>query len=119
MFTGRHMSATNETARYAIQVTNELFHNVNVEAWKNIIESFESKHPDLKVNVFFDNKPIFNIHELNEWGKIRFGNAIYFSVSGERFRAISTLKKYLVEAAGKRASIYKKNDPAGLLQLEW
>ena len=33
---------------YSILVTNELFHNGNVEAWKKIIQSYTTKYPGLQ-----------------------------------------------------------------------
>jgi len=37
------------TPRYAVVVSNELFHNGNVEAWKRIVASYKAKHPNLEV----------------------------------------------------------------------
>jgi hypothetical protein len=37
------------TPRYSVQVTNELFHNGNVEAWKRIVESYKTKYQGLDV----------------------------------------------------------------------
>jgi len=48
------------TPRYSIQVSNELFHNGNVEAWKKIITSYEITYQDTKVLVFYDNAQINN-----------------------------------------------------------
>jgi len=42
------------TPRYSVQVTNELFHNGNVEAWKKIVESYITTYGDLEVLIWYD-----------------------------------------------------------------
>src|SRR5512145_959859 len=42
----------NITPKYAVEVSNELFHNGNVEAWKKIVESYTTSYPTLKVYIF-------------------------------------------------------------------
>ena len=58
------------TPMYSIPVTNELFHNGNVEAWKKIIQSYNMKYPGLEVFIFYEGERIHDINTLFKWGKL-------------------------------------------------
>lgn len=98
------------TPKYSVQVTNELFHNGNVEAWKNIIESYEMKHKGINVFIFHDGKRVNNLNSLFKWGKVKNGDVILFSVGGENIRGISKLQRYLFEGASNRFNRFLKKD---------
>ncbi len=97
-----------ETPRYAVPVTNEFFHYGNVEAWRNIIDHYQEKHPNLKVRVFHKDKPIHRIGTLFKWGKVSVGDVIQFSVTGPEFKNVAKLKKYLSIGASPRYSPFIK-----------
>jgi len=105
------------TPKYSIQVTNELFHNGNVEAWKKIVESFKTAHPDLDVLIFYENELINDINTLFKWGKVKSGNLIFFQVAGENIRSVSKLQKYLFEGASPRFEQYLKLGVGKVLNL--
>lgn len=105
------------TPRYAIQVSNELFHNGNVEAWKKIIESFNHKYPDLEVSVFFEGEVINDINSLFKWGKVKHGDSIFFQVGGEDIKGVSKLQKYLYEGASHRFEQFLKVGVGKVLNL--
>jgi len=105
------------TPKHAVQVTNELFHNGNVEAWINIVESYKSKFPGLDVHVFHDGQKVANIQALFKWGKVKHGDVVLFSVSGEGIQAVSKLKRYLFEGASQRYETYIKKDVNKVLNL--
>ncbi|HMA99382.1 MAG TPA: hypothetical protein VKS21_00205, partial [Spirochaetota bacterium] len=46
------------TDKLGVVVSNELFHNGNVEAWTRIIKSYSAKYPDNQVKVFYDGELI-------------------------------------------------------------
>jgi hypothetical protein len=96
------------TPKYGVVVSNELFHNGNVEAWKKILESYEVKYPDLKVHVMFGGEVINDINSLFKWGKVKHGDSIYFQVSGENILGVSKLQKYLYEGASQRYEQFLK-----------
>ncbi|MFP4212197.1 MAG: hypothetical protein ACLFR8_13215, partial [Alkalispirochaeta sp.] len=96
------------TPRYSVVVTNELFHNGNVEAWKRIIASFRSTYPDLEVLIWYDNERINDINALFKWGKVKHGTPIMFSVAGEEIRDVSKLQRYLFEGASPRFEMFLK-----------
>jgi ribosomal protein L12E/L44/L45/RPP1/RPP2 len=96
------------TPKYGVVVSNELFHNGNVEAWKKILESFEVKYPDLKVHVMFGGEVINDINSLFKWGKVKHNDSIYFQVSGENIMGVSKLQKYLYEGASQRYEQFLK-----------
>ncbi|MBN1532755.1 MAG: hypothetical protein JXA20_08840 [Spirochaetes bacterium] len=96
------------TQKYGVQVSNELFHNGNVEAWKKIVESFKVKFPDLDVYIYFEGELINDINALFKWGKVKHGDSIFFQVAGEEIRGVSKLQKYLHEGASPRFEQFLK-----------
>lgn len=91
--------AVRMTPKYSIPVTNELFHNGNVEAWKKIIESYNSKYPKLEVFIFYDGERILDINTLFKWGKVKHGSAILVAVAGEDIKDVAKLQRYLRQGA--------------------
>jgi len=87
------------TPMYSIPVTNELFHNGNVEAWKKVIQSYKTKHPDLDVYIFYEGERIHDINTLFKWGKVKHGSAILISVAGETIKDGAKLQRYLKQGA--------------------
>ena len=87
------------TPMYSVTVTNELFHNGNVEAWKRIIASYNSKHPDLQVLVYYDGERITNLNALFKWGKVKHGSSIQFAIAGENISDVAKLQRYLAQGA--------------------
>ena len=102
-----------------ILVTNELFHNGNVEAWKKIISSYNSKYPQCRVNVYYDGELILDINSLFKWGKVKHGTAILVSVStpDDKLMDLSKLRKYLLEGASPRFEYFLKGAPGKTLEL--
>ncbi|MBN2510684.1 MAG: hypothetical protein JXB03_10415 [Spirochaetales bacterium] len=90
------------TPLYSVPVTNELFHNGNVEAWKRIIKSYTTKHPQLEVYIFYEGERIHDINALFKWGKVKHGSAILFAVSGEDVKDVAKLQRYLMQGASPR-----------------
>jgi hypothetical protein len=105
------------TPRYSVLVTNELFHNGNVEAWKKIILSFNTKYPDLDVMIWYDNERINDINALFKWGKVKHGNPILFGVAGENIRDVSKLQRYLFEGASSRFEVFLRGGVDKVLDL--
>lgn len=108
---------TNITPKYGVQVTNELFHNGNVEAWKKILESYHAKFPELTVHVMFGGEVINDINSLFKWGKVKHGDSIFFQVSGENILGVSKLQKYLFEGASQRYEQFLKLGVGRVLNL--
>ena len=105
------------TPLYSVQVTNELFHNGNVEAWKKIIESYLTKHPGLEVVVFYENERINDLNTLFSWGKVKHDGLIMFQVIGEDICDVSKLQKYLFEGASRRFEQFLKIGVGQVLNL--
>ncbi|HKI98345.1 MAG TPA: hypothetical protein VKB51_07725 [bacterium] len=105
------------TPKYSVQVSNELFHNGNVEAWKNIVESYKTKYPGLEVHIFHDGQKVNNINALFKWGKVKHGDVIVFCVSGEEFKGVAKLQRYLYEGASIRFENFLKKDVNKVLNL--
>lgn len=87
------------TPMISINVTNELFHNGNVEAWKRIIQSYTTKYAALEVFVFYDGERIQDLNTLFKWGKVKHGSAILISVAGDTPTDVGKLKRYLSQGA--------------------
>jgi len=94
------------TPRYGVLVTNELFHNGNVEAWRKIIESYKTKYSGLDVLIWYDNEKINDINTLFKWGKVKHGTPIMISVVGDDIKDVSKLQKYLFEGASSRFEVF-------------
>ncbi|HPS58960.1 MAG TPA: hypothetical protein PK514_12715 [Spirochaetota bacterium] len=105
------------TPKYGVQVSNELFHNGNVEAWKKILESYQVKYPDLTVHIMYEGEVINDINSLFKWGKVKHGDSIFFQVSGEEIIGVSKLQKYLYEGASQRYTQFLKLGIGRVLNL--
>jgi len=104
-------------AKVAVNVTNELFHNGNVEAWKKIIESYKLKYPGLDVLIWYEGERINDINALFKWGKVKHGTPIMFSVAGDSPRDLSKLRKYLFEGASSRFEVFLHGAHGTVLRL--
>ena len=107
----------NVSAKISVMVTNELFHNGNVEAWKKIIASYTAKHPGLEVMIWYDGERINDINTLFKWGKVKHGTPIVFSVAGDNIKDVSKLKKYLFEGASQRFEVFLRGAVNSVLDL--
>ena len=105
------------TPKYSVQVSNELFHNGNVEAWKNIIEAYHGRHPNCRVIVYHEGELIHDLNALFKWGKVKHGGVIFFQISGPQVKNVSRLQKYLIEGASPRFEAFMKHDVNQALQL--
>ncbi|MGP1445179.1 MAG: hypothetical protein ACTTI6_05030 [Treponema sp.] len=101
----------------SVVVTNELFHNGNVEAWKRIIRSYNARYPHNKVIVFYDGEQIVDINTLFKWGKVKHGSSIQFAVAGEEIKDLSKLSKYFAEGASPRFESFLRGSPSTVLNL--
>ncbi|HSV56209.1 MAG TPA: hypothetical protein VLH39_03765 [Magnetospirillaceae bacterium] len=105
------------TPMYSVLVTNELFHNGNVEAWKRIIDSYRAKHPDLDVIVYYDRERITNLNALFKWGKVKRGTTIQFAVVGENISDVAKLLRYLQQGASHMFEAFLKGPVNSILPL--
>lgn len=105
------------TPLYAVPVTNELFHNGNVEAWKKIIQSYNHKHPNLEVYIYYEGERIHDIHSLFKWGKVKHGSAIMFAVAGEDIKDVAKLQRYLKQGASPKFEEFLKFPISQILNL--
>jgi len=105
------------TPKYGVQVSNELFHNGNVEAWKNIIESYHTFHSDNRVIVYHEGELIQDLNSLFKWGKVKHAGLIFFQIIGSKIKGVSKLQKYLYEGASPRYEAFLKHDVSKVLKL--
>jgi len=105
------------TPMYSIPVTNELFHNGNVEAWKKIIQSYTTKYPGLEVYVFYEGERIHDINTLFKWGKVKHGSAIMIAIAGDDFKDVAKLQRYLKQGASHMFEAFLKGQVGAVLNL--
>lgn len=105
------------TPMYSVVVQNELFHNGNVEAWKRIIESYKTKHPNLEVYIYYDNERILNINSLFKWGKVKHGSTIQFAVAGADIMDVAKLQRYLNQGASHMFESFLHGPVSTVLKL--
>jgi hypothetical protein len=105
------------TPMYGIPVTNELFHNGNVEAWKKIIQSYTTKYPGLEVFVFYEGERIHDINTLFKWGKVKHGSSIMISIAGDDIRDVAKLQRYLKQGASHMFEAFLKAPVNTVLNL--
>ncbi len=101
----------------SVPVSNELFHNGNVEAWKRIIRSYNAKYPTAQVLVYYDGERIVDINTLFKWGKVKHGSCIQFAVSAEEIKDLSKLSKYFRQGASPLFEAFLKGSPDTVLSL--
>ena len=105
------------TPRYSVFVTNELFHNGNVEAWKKIIMAYNHKYPGNEVLIWYENERINDINTLFKWGKVKHGTPIIISIMGSEFKEISKLQRYLFEGASPRFENFLRGAPNQIIDI--
>ncbi len=105
------------TPQYSVPVTNELFHNGNVEAWKRVIMSYTTKYPNLEVFVYYDGERITNLNSLFKWGKVKHGSCIQFAVAGDDIKDVAKLQRYLRQGASPAFEAFLKGPVTSTLNL--
>ena len=105
------------TPMYSVPVSNELFHNGNVEAWKKIIQSYETKYTDCEVSVFYEGEKIHDINTLFKWGKVKHGSTILFAILGTEINDVAKLQRYLRQGASRQFEDFLKFPVNTVLKL--
>jgi hypothetical protein len=105
------------TPMYSVTVTNELFHNGNVEAWKRIIASYNAKYATLQVYIYYEGERILDLNSLFKWGKVKHGSAIQFAVAGSDIKDVAKLQRYLVQGASNQFEAFLRGPVSNVLKL--
>jgi hypothetical protein len=105
------------TPMYSVTVTNELFHNGNVEAWKRIIASYNAKYAALQVYIYYEGERILDLNSLFKWGKVKHGSAIQFAVAGSEIKDVAKLQRYLVQGASNQFEAFLRGPVSNVLKL--
>ncbi|MDR2618116.1 MAG: hypothetical protein LBC62_04515, partial [Treponema sp.] len=105
------------TPMYSVVVSNELFHNGNVEAWKRIVASYKAKYPALEVYIYYEGERILDINSLFKWGKVKHGSAIQFAVAGNDIKDVAKLQRYLVQGASHQFEAFLHGPVNNVLKL--
>jgi hypothetical protein len=102
---------------YSVTVTNELFHNGNVEAWKRIISSYNARYSELQVYIYYEGERILDINSLFKWGKVKHGSAIQFAVAGTEIKDVAKLQRYLVQGASNQFEAFLRGPVSSVMKL--
>ncbi|TAH55342.1 MAG: hypothetical protein EWM51_02955 [Treponema sp.] len=105
------------TPLISVVVSNELFHNGNVEAWKRIIRSYNAKYPNLQVFIYYDGERIVDINTLFKWGKVKHGSCIQFRVSGDDIQDLAKLSRYFRQGASPQFEAFLHGSPDTVMNL--
>ena len=105
------------TPMYSVIVSNELFHNGNVEAWKRIVSSYNARYPELQVYIYYEGERILDINSLFKWGKVKHGSSIQFAVSGNDIKDVAKLQRYLVQGASNMFEAFLQGSMSSVLRL--
>ena len=105
------------TPMYSVPVTNELFHNGNVEAWKKIIQSYEVTNPGTQVVVFYEGERIQDINTLFKWGEVKHGSTILFAIVGEDIKDVAKLQRYFRQGASSQFEAFLRAPVNTVLKL--
>ena len=108
---------TRMTPMYSVVVSNELFHNGNVEAWKRIVASYKAKYPALEVYIYYEGERILDINSLFKWGKVKHGSSIQFAVAGNDIKDVAKLQRYLVQGASHQFEAFLHGPVSSVLKL--
>ncbi len=101
----------------SVVVSNELFHNGNVEAWKRIIRSYNARYPNLQVFIYYDGERIVDINTLFKWGKVKHGSCIQFCVAGEDIQDLAKLSRYFRQGASPQFEAFLRGSPDTVMNL--
>lgn len=105
------------TPLISVIVSNELFHNGNVEAWKRIIRSYNAKYPSLQVSIYYDGERIIDINTLFKWGKVKHGSCIQFRVAGDNIQDLAKLSRYFKQGASSQYEAFLHGSPDTVMNL--
>lgn len=107
------------TAPRDIVITNRTLENGNIEAWINIIQSYNSVHPNHHVIIYYEGSAINNMISLYKMEKTADLNAFQLVVTAldGDWKDVAKLYRYLVEGASPRFERLINKDMYQVLKL--
>ena len=108
-----------QTAPRDIVVTNRDFTYANVEAWKNIIESYLQNHPEHDVAILYEGKTLANLITLfkMEAQPNRHGFQMVVTAPDKNLKDVPKLYRFLVEGAGPNFARFIEKEMYQVLKL--
>ena len=108
-----------QTAPRDIVVTNRDFTYANVEAWKNIIESYLQNHPEHDVAILYEGKTLANLIALckMEAQPNRHGFQMVVTAPDKNLKDVPKLYRFLVEGAGPNFARFIEKEMYQVLKL--
>lgn len=108
-----------ETAPRDLVITNSSIEYGNIEAWINIIESYQANHPEHEVVILYEGDPINNmtsLYKLEDNPNLH-GFQMLVRSSDTEFKDIPKLYRFLVEGASANFQRYIKKEMYKTLNL--
>ena len=108
-----------QTAPRDIVVTNPSIEYGNVEAWINIIQSYNEVHPEHRVLIFYEGQPVQNLISLfkMENPANRDGFEMAVSAPDSNWKDVAKLFRFLVEGASPRFQQFINKEMYQVLSL--
>lgn len=102
-----------------IVVTNRSLENGNIEAWMNVIQSYESLHPDHEVIIYYEGVAVNNMISLYKMEQARNPNGFQLVVRAPdgNWKDVAKLYRYLVDGASANYERFIKKDIYQVLKL--
>lgn len=107
------------TAPRDIIVTNRALENGNVEAWINIIQSYNAAHPDHEVVIYYEGTAVNNMISLFKMQKAPNPNGFQMVVKARdgNLKDVAKLYRFLVEGGSARFERFIQKDMYQVLKL--
>ena len=110
---------TQSTAPRDIVITNRSLENGNIEAWINIIQSYNAVHPEHQVIIYYEGTVISNMISLFKMEQNPNLNGFQMVVKAQDgdWKNVAKLYRFLVEGASPRFEQFIKKDVYQVLKL--
>jgi hypothetical protein len=111
--------SSQSTAPRDIIITNRGLENGNVEAWINIIQSYNAVHPDHEVVIFYEGTAVNNMISLFKMEQAPNSNGFQMVVKANdgNWKNVAKLYRFLVEGASPRFERFIIKDMYQVLKL--
>lgn len=102
-----------------ITVTSNHFAFANIEAWLNIIRSYQAKHPTHNVHLAYEGREIQNLMALFQMDRPvnREGFECYVTAMDEDMKDVPKLYRLLIEGAGRNFAQFINRELYTVLKL--
>lgn len=110
---------SHQTAPRDIVITNSELVYGNIEAWMNIIESYQESHPHHHVEILYEGEPVHNMRTLFKFDTPPNRNAFQLVVKAPdaNWKDVPKLYRFLVEGASPNYHRFIQKEMYQVLRL--